>query len=356
MDNTVAVKQPNTAQPPVVDLGIPFDSKRIIIFGFSLIWIFASPEAVQYDGFATAAAVVVVSILANISKTFLFGGNYTQEVSKFQSKLEGMGLVSVAFITMAFLVRWISRSIHLDVLGSMGEFMEDLIFIFTLMVVLFPYPERGSNVAGLRQQQLTFGVVVVIITFMALMLDLSLPLKPYQLVWLTLFTEGMASSFINPRFAKADQHDDLTPAMYRSVIFNSIYQVAILSILMFAPSRIPQLGLTAEHDGLSLQTHQTIIFTTLALFQLFGQLNNRIQQQDISIFQNLDATRFFLFLVEFILLVLFNQICALPNIAILSTLTKKQWVTCAILAGFSLPLRPAIQLIPVPKIEFRRRP
>ena len=146
------------------------------------------------------------------------------------------------------------------------------------------------------QFQVTVNIVAVILAFIGAVSYGESPLTPLQMLWVNLIMDTMAALAL----ATESPHKGLlerkphgrfesivTPAMWRNIGGQAVFQLVTMFFLLYLPHRIPYFQLPhpstwKKHD---LDLHQTLIFNTFVWCQVFNEFNARKLGNGESIFR-----------------------------------------------------------------------
>ena len=144
----------------------------------------------------------------------------------------------------------------------------------------------------------------------------------------------------------------ITTTMWKMIVGQSIYQLAVTLVLYFAgnsfipytlakANQTPAQIASSKHDQL-----QTLVFNTFVWMQIFNQYNNRRLDNKLNIFEGVQRNYFFVG-IQFIIvggqiLIIFFGGSAFSTTA----LSASQWAYCLILGLISLPVAVLIRFIP----------
>ncbi|KAI7997316.1 putative calcium-transporting ATPase 11, plasma membrane-type [Camellia lanceoleosa] len=128
-----------------------------------------------------------------------------------------------------------------------------------------------QNVQQFVQFQLTINIVAVVFNFVSACFSGSAPLTAVQLLWVNVISDilgvlplvtELPSDQLEERALVGTSTKIITNAMWRNIVGQSIYQLAILCVLKFDGKRL--LKLSGEDAGCLLDT---VIFNSFVLFQ-----------------------------------------------------------------------------------------
>ena len=151
-----------------------------------------------------------------------------------------------------------------------------------------------DNIRKFVQFQVTVNIVALSLAVIGALSGYGEPLTAVQLLWVNLImdtfaalalgTEAPSRVLLDRRPYKPDAFI-ISPVMWRNIGFQSVYQVAVLLLLLFADS---YLTLSWSRDA-----HYTVIFNAFVWMQLFNEVNSRKCNQEWNVFAALlDNTMF----------------------------------------------------------------
>ncbi|XP_022882852.1 putative calcium-transporting ATPase 11, plasma membrane-type isoform X1 [Olea europaea var. sylvestris] len=208
------------------------------------------------------------------------------------------------------------------------------------------------NIQKFVQFQLTVNIVALMINFISACISGSAPLTAVQLLWVNLIMDTLGALAL----ATEPPHDGLmkrppvrrtenfiTTPMWRNIIGQSIYQLAILLVLNFDGKKI--LGLEGSDASAILNT---FIFNTFVFCQVFNEINSR-EIEKINIFRGI--LRNWIFTGIIASTVVFQVIIVefLGTFASTVPLNWQLWILCVALGAVSMPIAVVLKCIPVDK-------
>ncbi|KAF3947669.1 hypothetical protein CMV_026227, partial [Castanea mollissima] len=137
----------------------------------------------------------------------------------------------------------------------------------------------------------------------------------------------------------------ITNIMWRNLLIQAVYQVAVLLVLNFAGLSILRLNsLDKEH---TVDVKNSLIFNAFVLCQIFNEFNAR-KPDEINVFCGVTKNRLFMSIVgiTFVLQIIIIEFLGKFTSAV--KLNWKQWVISIVIAVISWPLAVLGKLIPVP--------
>ncbi|PIN10336.1 Calcium-transporting ATPase [Handroanthus impetiginosus] len=131
----------------------------------------------------------------------------------------------------------------------------------------------------------------------------------------------------------------ITNIMWRNIIAQAAYQVAVVLTLMFKAGSI---------FGVHSEVIQTLVFTTFVLLQVFNLFNAR-DLEEKNVLKGILKNKLFLGITGITAILLVVMVEFLNKFARTKRLDWKQWGICIGIAAFSLPVCWLVKLLPVPK-------
>ena len=214
-----------------------------------------------------------------------------------------------------------------------------------------------ANIQKFIQFQLTVNVVALTINFMAAVTSGEVPLTAVQLLWVNLIMDTMGALALATEAPTDDLMDRdpvgrseplITNIMWRNILGQAMYQIAILLTLTYAGIQI--LGLQGRGSTSADQTltRNTIIFNAFVFCQIFNEVNSR-RPEALNVFQGIHKN--YLFLGILVVTVLFQFIIVefLNNFTDTTKLPLKWWLLPVAIGSVALPLAAVLKCIPVPR-------
>lgn len=134
--------------------------------------------------------------------------------------------------------------------------------------------------------------------------------------------------------------------MWKMIIGQSIYQLAVTFTLYFAGARILNYNLAEDKDGNLQKQLDTIVFNTFVWMQIFNEFNNRRLDNKFNIFEGMLRNYWFLgincLMVGGQIMIIFIGGAALSVTRINGT----QWAICILSAFFCMPFAVLLRCIP----------
>jgi Ca2+-transporting ATPase len=209
------------------------------------------------------------------------------------------------------------------------------------------------------QFQLTVNIVAVIVAFVGAVSHGESPLKPVQMLWVNLIMDTMAALALATEAPTADLlkrkpygrfEGIITPAMWRNIIGQALYQIIVLFVLMYVAHWIPALELpgvlsawTTTHHII----HTTIIFNSFVFCQLFNEINSRKLGNELNVFSGLFSNQIFWIVMVFTVTVQVLIVQYGGEFAGTHPLTTTQWGVCIAIGALCIPYGFILRLIPL---------
>jgi len=212
----------------------------------------------------------------------------------------------------------------------------------------------NDSVAKFLQFQITVNITAVLLTFVSALYSSSNQsvLNAVQLLWvnlimdtfaaLALATDAPTEKILNRK--PAPKHASLfTITMWKMILGQAIYQLAITFMLYFAGNRLLGSQLSATNGETQLAT---IVFNTFVWMQIFNEFNNRRLDNNFNIFEGMFRNYWFLgincIMVGGQVMIIFVGGAAFG----VTRLTGVQWGVCIICAIVCLPWAVVLRTIP----------
>ncbi|CAG8527717.1 11332_t:CDS:2 [Ambispora leptoticha] len=206
----------------------------------------------------------------------------------------------------------------------------------------------NDSVKKFLQFQLTVNVTAVLLTFISAVSsgNETSVLSAVQLLWVNLIMDTLAALALAtdpPTEELLDREPEARNAplisfdMWKMIIGQSIFQLVITLILLYAGSDILHYG----HDQL-----KSLIFNVFVFLQIFNEVNCRRLDNKLNIFKNVFANKFFMTIFVIIcigqvLIIQFGGAAFQVN-----SLNGVQWAISLGLGFLSIPFGVIIRLIP----------
>lgn len=208
------------------------------------------------------------------------------------------------------------------------------------------------NIQKFVQFQLTVNIVALMINFVSACITGSAPLTAVQLLWVNLIMDTLGALALateppneglmkRPPVKRTDSF--ITKTMWRNIIGQSVYQMAVLFVLNFAGKPILNL-----HGSNATAILNTFIFNTFVFCQVFNEINSR-DIDKINIFRGMFSS--WIFVAVMIATVVFQVIIVefLGTFASTVPLDWQLWVLSIVIGLVSMPIAVVLKCIPVEK-------
>ena len=203
-----------------------------------------------------------------------------------------------------------------------------------------------NNIQKFIQFQLTVNVAALTINFIAAVSAGEVPLTAVQLLWVNLIMDTLGALAL----ATERPNDELmqkppvgrtepliTNIMWRNLLAQALYQIAILLIFQFQGSNI---------FDISEAVNDTLIFNTFVLCQIFNEFNSRkLEKQNV--FEGILKNHLFLGIVGVTVVLQVVMVEFLKKFANTVNLNGWQWGLCIAIAAFSWPIGWIVKFLPV---------
>ncbi|KAL5554547.1 hypothetical protein UlMin_041948 [Ulmus minor] len=222
-----------------------------------------------------------------------------------------------------------------------------------------------ANIQKFIQFQLTVNVAALIINVVAAISSGDVPLNAVQLLWVNLIMDTLGAlalatepptDHLMHRTPVGRREPLVTNIMWRNLIIQALYQVAVLLILNFAGISILRLG--SHRRDFANDAKNTVIFNAFVLCQIFNEFNAR-KPDEMNVFRGVTKNHLFIGIVGITFVLQIIIIEFLGKFTSTVKLNWSQWLVCFGIAIVSWPLALVGKLIPVPKTPlstYFRRP
>jgi len=213
-----------------------------------------------------------------------------------------------------------------------------------------------DNIRKFIQFQLTVNAVALIVAFTGAITQRGTPLNAVQLLWVNLIMDTFAALALGTekpteillnRRPYGRESPLISPIMWRNIIGQSIYQIIVLFIVLYAGAHI--FSLVDGKTTSAATQHYTMIFNIFVYCQIFNEINSRSVSQDkMNVFQGIFTNWIFvgIFLGTAVVQIILVQWCG--PFAKTVGLTWDQWLICVAIGAGSLIVGALIRLIPTP--------
>lgn len=220
-----------------------------------------------------------------------------------------------------------------------------------------------ANIQKFIQFQLTVNVAALVINVVAAVSSGSVPLNAVELLWVNLIMDTLGAlalatepptDHLMKRSPVGRREPLITNIMWRNIIVQALFQVAVLLVLNFRGKSLLGLKSDAEHAN---KVKNTFIFNTFVFCQLFNEFNAR-KPEEMNVFKGVLKNHLFVGIIGLTLVLQILIIEFLGKFFSTVRLNWKLWMVSVGIGLLSWPLAVAGKLIPVPKIpvaEYFRR-
>ena len=138
------------------------------------------------------------------------------------------------------------------------------------------------------QFQLTVNVVAIFMAFLGAVIIKESPLTPVQMLWVNLIMDTLAalalateppSEELLYRMPYKRNEEMITAQMWRGIVFHGIFQIIILTIVLFYGPEIfgvsSGIGLEIEEWNAESGQHLSLFFDVFVFLQVFNFFNAR---------------------------------------------------------------------------------
>ncbi|KAK1293390.1 putative calcium-transporting ATPase 4, plasma membrane-type [Acorus calamus] len=213
------------------------------------------------------------------------------------------------------------------------------------------------NIQKFVQFQLTVNVVALMLNFVSACFTGKAPLTAVQLLWVNMIMDTLGALALatepptdelmkRPPVGRGESF--ITKAMWRNIIGQSVYQLAVLGVLMFDGERLLKIRGSNAHDVLN-----TFIFNTFVFCQVFNEINSR-DIEKINILRGI--MRSWLFTAVLSITVVFQVIIVefLGTFASTVHLGWQLWLASVLIGSVSMIVSIILKCIPVESFKLSR--
>ncbi|KAL6338248.1 hypothetical protein AAG906_018512 [Vitis piasezkii] len=196
------------------------------------------------------------------------------------------------------------------------------------------------------QFQLTVNVAALVINFISVVTAGEVPLTAVQLLWVNLIMDTLGALALatdrptnelmqRPPVGRTEPL--ITNVMWRNLLAQALYQIAVLLTLQFKGESI---------FNVDEKVNDTLIFNTFVLCQVFNVFNARkLEKQNV--FKGIHKNKLFLGIVGFTIVLQVVMVEFLKKFADTVNLNGLQWAICIAIAAVSWPIGWIVKFIPV---------
>ncbi|PQP94192.1 putative calcium-transporting ATPase 13 plasma membrane-type [Prunus yedoensis var. nudiflora] len=197
------------------------------------------------------------------------------------------------------------------------------------------------------QRKLTINVATLVINFVAAASAGEVPLTAVQLLWVNLIMDTMAALALatdkptkelmeRPPVGRTEPV--ITCIMWRNILSQALFQIAVLLILQFRGRSI---------FGVNERVNNTLIFNTFVFCQVFNEFNSRNIEKN-NVFKGSQRNKLFWVIIAITIAVQVVMVELLERFADTERLSWGQWGACIGIAAISWPISWVFKCIPVP--------
>ncbi|GLT99517.1 hypothetical protein SLE2022_169540 [Rubroshorea leprosula] len=205
-----------------------------------------------------------------------------------------------------------------------------------------------TNIQKFIQFQLTVNVAALVIKFLAAISTGKVPLTIVQFLWVNLIMDTLGALALatekpteelmkKPPVGRTERV--ITNIMWRNLLAQAFYQVAVLLILQFRGESI---------FSVTEAVNDTMIFNTFVLCQVFNEFNAR-EMEKKNVFKGIHKNKRFLGMVGITIVLQVVMVEFLKWFAGKERLNWGQWGICIAMAAVSWPIGWIVKCIPVPE-------
>ncbi|KAJ3707985.1 hypothetical protein LUZ61_011690 [Rhynchospora tenuis] len=216
-----------------------------------------------------------------------------------------------------------------------------------------------ANIQKFIQFQLTVNVAALIINVVAAVSSGNVPLNAVQLLWvnlimdtlgaLALATEPPTDSLLN-RPPVGRREPLITNIMWRNLVIQALFQVAVLLTLNFKGRSLLQLNNHPMTEANKIKN--TFIFNTFVLCQVFNEFNAR-KPDELNVFDGVTKNQLFVGIISITVVLQAIIIEFLGKFTSTVRLSWQLWLVSIGIAFVSWPLAFLGKFIPVPKTPLK---
>lgn len=208
-----------------------------------------------------------------------------------------------------------------------------------------------NNIQKFIQFQLTVNVAALVINFIAAVSAGEVPLTAVQLLWVNLIMDTLGAlalaterptNELLKRKPVGRTEPLITNVMWRNLLVQSLYQIAVLLILQFKGMSI---------FNVRKEVKDTLIFNTFVLCQVFNEFNAR-EMEKKNVFKGIHRNMLFIGIIAITIVLQVIMVEFLKNFADTVRLNGWQWGTCIAIASLSWPIGFFTKFIPVSETPF----
>jgi Ca2+ transporting ATPase len=160
-----------------------------------------------------------------------------------------------------------------------------------------------EGIAKFIQFQLTINVVALVLAVEGSLISSESPLKAIQLLWVNLLMDSLASLSLATERPNDEQllrppvgrnKSMISVVMAWNIVGQAVYQLVVLNVIMFMGPEIFgfENGIGKGH-GAEPTEHNTLLFNTFVLIQIFNQINARKLHHELNLFKGILSSPIF---------------------------------------------------------------
>ncbi|KAG5560230.1 hypothetical protein RHGRI_003500 [Rhododendron griersonianum] len=208
-----------------------------------------------------------------------------------------------------------------------------------------------TNIQKFIQFQLTVNVAALVINFVAAVSAGEVPLSAVQLLWVNLIMDTLGALALATEKPTKELMEKppvgrtkplITNVMWRNLLSQAAYQIAVLLTLQFKGEAIFNVG---------SKVNDTMIFNVFVLCQVFNEFNARKLEKK-NVFEGIHKSKLFLVIVGVTIVLQVVMVEFLKKFADTERLNWWQWGVCVGFASVSWPIGWTVKWIPVPEKPF----
>lgn len=205
-----------------------------------------------------------------------------------------------------------------------------------------------NNIQKFIQFQLTVNVAALAINFVAAVSAGEVPLTAVQLLWVNLIMDTLGALALATEKPTMELMEKppvgrteplITNIMWRNLLAQALYQIAILLTLQFKGEAI---------FGVSAKVKDTLIFNIFVLCQVFNEFNARKLEKK-NVFKGIHRNKMFVGIIGITIVLQVVMVEFLKKFADTERLNWGQWSACIIIGAISWPIGWVVKFIPVPE-------
>eukprot|EP01132_Coremiostelium_polycephalum_P002350 gene2350-2898_t len=220
-----------------------------------------------------------------------------------------------------------------------------------------------DSICKFLQFQLTVNIVAVTLAFIGTITGSGRsPLSAVQLLWVNLIMDtlaalALATSPPTPELLRRPPTGRNSPlvsrSMWRNIFGQSIYQLAVLFVLLYIGPDIYEnfVDFEIKYDT---PHHYTIIFNTFVFMQLFNEINSRVLGNELNPFKYFFNNPLFLGVLVFTVGIQIVFVTFGGEATSTAPLNIVEWAGCVITGLFALPYGFLLRLIHIPEKGVKR--